>query len=50
MVSYRSERWARGADDDDVMETAGGPAHSDEVLQGCRGQCYYLARWLQRHT
>lgn len=47
MMSYRSECWGRG--DDDVMDAAGGSAHSDEVLQGCRGRGYYLARWLQRH-
>lgn len=47
-MSYRSACWGRG--DDDVMDAGGGSAHSDEVLQGCRGRDYYLARWLQRHT
>ncbi len=48
MMSYRTECWGRA--DDDVMEAAGGPAHSVEVQQGCRGWGCYLARWLQRHT
>lgn len=46
MMSYRSEYWGRG--DDDVMEAAGGSAHSVEVLPGCRGRGCYLSRWLQR--
>lgn len=48
MLSYRSECWGRG--DDDAIEAAGGSAHSDEVLLGCRGWSYYLASLLQRQT